>query len=150
MTDPISLPSATSRHGLPLLFSGQAHKEPTLNEALMRVDALLHPVVEAELATPPGQPEDGESWLVASAATGAWQGRDGQIATYAGSSWHYLEPSEGMRVFDKNVAVFRKFDAGWQQPAAISDPSGGTSVDIEARVAIGEICQLLREAGLLA
>ena len=150
MTDPIAFASLTSRHGLPLLFPGQAAKEATLNEAIVRLDCLVHPVVLGEASSQPANPQDGDAWIVGTAASGIFTGHDDAVACYASGAWHFLEASPGMVVFDANLAIFRRFDAGWQQPASISDPSGGTSVDNEARVAIGEICQLLREAGLLA
>ena len=44
------------RHQLPYLMVAQAQKEITHNEALARIDALLHPVVTDRLATPPSPP----------------------------------------------------------------------------------------------
>ena len=62
----------TARFALPVLKAGQAQKEVTHNEALARVDALLHPVVESmALAVPPPAPEPGRGWLVAAAPSGA-------------------------------------------------------------------------------
>ncbi|WJY19457.1 DUF2793 domain-containing protein [Alteriqipengyuania flavescens] len=150
MTEPIAFASLTSRHSLPLLFPGQAAKEATLNEAIVRLDCLVHPVILGEALSDPANPNDGDAWIVGPAAGGAFAGRDDAVAFYAAGAWHFLDASPGLVVFDANLAIFRRFDAGWQQPTDISDPSGGTSVDNEARVAIGEICQLLREAGLLA
>lgn len=150
MTDPVTFESTTPRHALPLLFPGQTQKEATLNEALIRLDLLTHTIVEGERADPPENPQSGESWIVSSGASGEWGGHERQIACFSAGIWHFLSPNAATVVFDKSAAQFRKCDADWQQPVTIVPPMGGQSVDFEARQAIGEICQLLREAGLLA
>lgn len=70
--------SNTPNPGLPLLAVGQASNETTNNEAL---DALVMPgVIDATTTAPPGSPVDGDVYLVAAGATGAWSGTDGQLA----------------------------------------------------------------------
>jgi hypothetical protein len=141
--------ATTARHSLPNLFVGQAQKEITHNEALARIDALLHPVVEASLAAPPnalGPASDGLCWLIAPSATGVWAGKDKQIARWSGGSWRYLSPVVGMSIWLKN-ANKRLFYIGssWVEPPPISNPSGGAVVDVEARAAIGAILAHLRQ-----
>jgi len=52
------------------------------NEALAAIDAALHACVEGPPeADPPAAPAPGESWIVAAAATGAWEGRTDSLAT---------------------------------------------------------------------
>jgi Protein of unknown function (DUF2793) len=141
--------AATARHGLPNLFVGQAQKEVTHNEALARIDALLHPVVEDQIAAPPpslGVESDGLCWLIADMATGLWSGRDGQIARWSGGSWRYLIPVEGMIVWHAlgNKRLF--YIAGdWVETTAIGDPAGGAVADAEARLAIISILGHLRQ-----
>ncbi|MFC5421815.1 DUF2793 domain-containing protein [Bosea eneae] len=49
--------SDTPRLGLPLLAAGQAQKHVTHNDALMRLDALVHLVVSSRTQTvPPASP----------------------------------------------------------------------------------------------
>jgi Protein of unknown function (DUF2793) len=138
----------TARHALPNLFVGQSQKEVTHNEALARIDALLHPVIEAELAAPPaplGLGDDGRCWLVANAAIGAWAGKSGQIARWSGGSWRYLSPCEGMMLWDENIGKRRFYISGvWTVSTAITDPAGGSVIDIEARAALVAILQHLR------
>ena len=65
----------TARFALPLIAPGQAQKEVYHNEALAAIDAALHAcVTEAPRADPPAEPDEGESWIVAADATGAWEG----------------------------------------------------------------------------
>ena len=66
----------TPNLGLPFILHGQAQKEVTHNEALIRLDALVHGSVRSRtLTTPPGSPANGERWIVPSGATGAWAGQ---------------------------------------------------------------------------
>ncbi|MCE2842886.1 MAG: DUF2793 domain-containing protein [Novosphingobium sp.] len=62
--------------------AGQAQKEVFLNEGLARLDALLHCAIEAQTATPPATPQEGQCWLVAAGATGVWSGHAGEVASF--------------------------------------------------------------------
>ena len=84
--------SRTPRHDLPLLFAGQTQREGFVNEALARIDALLHGAIEAQLAAPPAAPAEGQCWLVASGSTGTWAGHDGEIAAYESGNWLFFLP----------------------------------------------------------
>ena len=73
---------ATERHQLPLLQSGQSQKEVTHNEALVRLDALLHLAVESRTASVPlVSPTLGATWIVAVGAAGDWSGQMGGSLT---------------------------------------------------------------------
>jgi hypothetical protein len=140
---------ATARHSLPNIYVGQAQKEITHNEALARIDALLHPVVEAELALPPAgltSNSDGLCWLIGSAPTGQWDGRTGQIARWSGGSWRYISPVDGMTVWLASGSKRLFYIAGtWVSPNAISSPFGGAVIDLEARSAVEAILAHLRQ-----
>jgi hypothetical protein len=141
--------TATARHALPNLFVGQSQKEATHNEALARIDALLHPVIEAELPAPPatlGTGDDGRCWLVGPSATGLWTGKEGHIARWSGGSWRYIGPSDAMMLYDKAIAKRRFYITNqWTAPNAISNPTGGSVIDAEARIALAAILQHLRD-----
>ena len=76
------------RHQLQYLVVAQAQKEITHNEALARIDALLHPVVADRLAIPPSPSlaEAGICWLIDVGGTGEWENRANQIAVWVGGS----------------------------------------------------------------
>lgn len=150
MTDPLTFDSITPRWGLPFLFAGQAQKEAFVNEAHALVDALLHCAVEAQADTPPADPADGACWLVGSAPTGAWTGRAGQLACRQQGVWLFLPPRDGMRVLDRSTGQEIFYNAGWIAPAAPPLPTGGTTVDTEARAALAALVGLLRSTGTLA
>ena len=67
------------------------------------------PVVQDYLlASPPSSPGQGHRYIIPSGATGAWAGRDNQLAYYSGNSWTYFSPGIGWTavVFNKGVIRF--------------------------------------------
>lgn len=112
--------------GAPLLEQSQAQKEVTLNEALMRVDALLgQGAIDKDLATPPGSPASGDVYIVAASPTGAWSGKAGQIAYYD-QGWRFIVPKEGMMrwVRDEDVLYVHN-GSNW---ASFAGGGGGPSL----------------------
>jgi hypothetical protein len=53
-------------------------------------------------------------------------------------------------VLEKPSGQEIRFVGGWQRPATPADPSGGTTVDAEARTAIAGLVEALIAAGILA
>ena len=141
MPEPILTAARTPRHALPYLFAGQAQKEAFVNEALSRLDALVQPAVLGEASAPPAAPSSGGSYIVGPAASGAWAGHEGQIATWIDTQWLFAVPTAGMRIHDVatgSLAVFDDAD-GWRHAASPGLPTGGAVVDVEARAAIAAI-----------
>ena len=164
--------TVSARFALPLLHAGQAQKEMFHNEAVVRIDALLHPaVVAVGIDTPPPDPEPGQAWIVGDAATGEWAGRADQIASWTEGGWRFAAPRDGMELWVEGLAQPARYraGAGWQagvivasrieidgvqvvggQAAAIATPAGGATVDDQARAAIAAILDALRAHGLIA
>ena len=142
---------ATSRFALPLLAVAQAQKEVTHNEALVRIDALIHAAVEAgPIAVPPSEPASGQCWIVGAAATGVWAGRDDSLALWTAGGWRFLPPREGMSVTRLTDRAQLRFIAGaWAVPGAIAAPAGGSTIDAEARSAIATLILHLAAQGIL-
>ena len=149
MPDPVTFASVTPRLALPLLFAAQAQKELFHNEALTRIDTLLHASVRDHVNDPPVSAEDGDGWLVGPSPTGAWTGHADAIATFQGGAWQFLPPVAGMRVFVRETGQFAIFVDEWQKASSIQEPSGGLNVDSHARAAIGALLLALRAAGIL-
>lgn len=149
MTDPIQFAATTPRHGLPLLFSGQAQKEFFVNAALGLCDALLHPALEGEAAAPPPDPVEGECWLVGAGATGAFEGKPGHLAFRQAGEWRFAPPSDGMRIFDRAQGQFLLYMAGWRREGSVTAPAAGQTVDAEARTAIDALIGVLTRQGIL-
>ena len=150
MSDPITFDSVTPRLALPLLFAGQAQKEFTVNEALLRADLALHCTIEGELATPPVGPVVGQAWLVAANPTGVFFGHGAAIAGFTASGWRFIAAKTGLRIYDKASACFRHYTDSWQRCVVPALPGGGTTIDQEARTAIANLLAKLASAGILA
>ena len=150
MNDPATFSATSSRHALPFLFAGQAQKEFTVNEALAKIDVLLHPVVQGRVTSEPLSPEEGDCFLVTGPATGIFTGHEDRLASWDGQQWSFLDPAEGM-VVHENASGFRlAFASGWQAPPSVGEPSGGATVDVEARDAIAALASALRNFGIIS
>lgn len=160
---------ATPRLALPFIVPGQAQKEMSHNEALTILDmAVLGNVVAVGIDTPPEDPAPGNCWIVGDAPENAWSGHAGALAGWAAGGWRFVAPMEGMRVWIDELQGFAIFYNGmWHigeihgrvlvngeqiigaRRTGIVEPEGGTTVDAEARAAIGAILAVLRGHGLI-
>ena len=148
MSDPIAYVSATPRLALPHLFAAQAQKEFIVNEAHARLDLLLHCSVEGQADDPPAEPAEGETWIVGAAPTGAWAGRAEMLAGWQAGTWIFVQPAEGMRVHDRATQSLALYRGEWIRPVAPENPTEGTTIDTQARAAIGNLIETLRNAGI--
>lgn len=129
---------------------GQAQKEFFVNEALARLDALVQATVLDERAQPPVQPQPGDAYLVAAGAEGAWQGEDGTIAVYQATHWLFQPPVRGASVRRLDTGQVCIYSNGWTTAPEPVEPSGGTTIDAEARVAIAALIAALRHSGIFS
>lgn len=162
--------SATARFALPLLHAGQAQKEIFHNEALVLVDGLLQPCVEAlGVDTPPASPATGQCWIVGDSPTGEWAGAAASLALWTAGGWRFAAPREGMAAWIAEDGVMARHVAGsWlagrlsaaqlvidgeqvvgAREPSIDEPDGGSVIDIEARTVIEAILGALRSHGLI-
>ena len=142
--------SSTPNFSMPLLHAAQAQKEITHNEALVLMDALLTGIVEA-VANDPGSlsAAAGQSWIVGPAPVGAWAGQAGKIAVFTEGGWRLATAPAQLQLLDRAAGLRRRFDGSdWIAYPAIAEPTGGSTVDIEARAALGAVLAALRLAGL--
>lgn len=155
---------------MPFILPGQAQKEVYHNEALAGLDVALHPSIEAAaLATPPADPETGQSWIVGPGATGAWAGFEDSLACWTPNGWRFVAPVPGMLAWNIAAGCWLHWSgSAWSNgelPAAalviagdqvvgprlatVPSPSGGTTIDAEARSAIDALIVTLRSHGLI-
>ncbi len=96
----------TTHLALPLIDAAQAQKHVTHNEALALLDALAHLAVTARnVVSPPASPGEGDRFLVGATATGAFSGKDRQIATFLAGAWTFLAPQPGWRCYVATEAL---------------------------------------------
>jgi len=137
----------TPRFGLPLLAPGQAHKEVFHNEALSRLDILVHPSAQAIVDDPSSidQPVVGQCWIIGPNPVGLWAGRAAKIAAWTSGGWQFILPVPRMRLFliqDDGMVIYE--NGGWTALPDIPVPEGGSHVDVEARIAIAAILDHLK------
>ncbi len=101
--------SASPNLQLPYLDANQSQKSVTHNQALRMLDALVNMEVQSSaLAAPPAAPTDGQRWIVAPGGTGAWAGRDLDVAAWQDAAWSFYPPTRGLLAFDagQNALLF--------------------------------------------
>lgn len=148
MANSVTFPATTNSVGLPLLFTGQAQKEFSINQSFITLDALQSRGVEATLGAPPTSPNDGDCYLVEGGATGDWLGQDNHLAISIGGSWQFIAPQAGMEVFDRAAGQKLFYKSDWASAANIPAASGGSVIDFEARTALTQVIEVLQNAGI--
>lgn len=160
----------TPRLSLPFLTVGQAQKEFTHNESLQTLDILVSGAVdEPPRSTPPSTPALGACYIVADGATDAWAGKEQCVAAWTSGGWRFLSPRHGFVVYEHTSETWALYrDGGWEigklrgsallingqqlvgpRAAGIESPTGGSTIDTEARATIDLILGTLREHGLI-
>ena len=90
--------SNTTNLQMPLLEVAQAQKHVTVNDTIQALDAIVQlSVKDRDLTAPPGSPADGDRYIPAASATGAWASQDGNIAAWQDGAWAFYNPREGWR-----------------------------------------------------
>ena len=149
MSDPILFTDATPRFGLPFLYSGQTQKEAFVNEAIARLDCLLHRNVSGVADSPPTVANDGSCWIVGEGASGDWAGLAGQLACRSSGRWLLLAPVEGMLVYDVSGGqLMVRAGEQWKKTSALPEPTGGMVVDTEVRAVVNTMIAALRTLGI--
>lgn len=118
----------TPNLALPYLAAAQAQKHVTVNEALDHIDGLVQlSVISATLTAPPASRVEGDRYIIAVGATGAWTGWEDSVAHFSGGAWLRLIPQTGWIAWDQAVGGITTYDAttGWNPLATGSDAFTG-------------------------
>lgn len=146
--------SDTPRLGLPLLAAGQAQKHVTHNDALMRLDALVHLVVASRTQTvPPASPGETAAYIVPTGGTGAFADRQDDLAIFEDGGWSFLAPRAGWQAWVTDEAEHHVWTGTqWRR----SQPESGlgatlwgvnTTADTTSRLAVSADASLFNHAG---
>ncbi|RKQ95656.1 DUF2793 domain-containing protein [Maricaulis maris] len=133
------------RLDLPLIMPAQAQKHVTVNEALLRLDALVQTVVEsASVDTQPADPDEGRVWIIPDGASGTdWSGYlPGSLAVFRDGYWAAIPPQGGWRVHVRDTGFDLVHDAAaacWREAAAVETIAAGVSGAASQAIVIEEI-----------
>lgn len=146
--------SDTPRLGLPLLAAGQAQKHVTHNDALMRLDALVHLVVASRTQTvPPASPAETAAYIVPTGGTGVFSGYQDELAIFEDGAWSFLPPRAGWQAWVTDEAEHHVW-TGTQWRRSQPESSLGaalwgvnTTADTTNRLAVSASASLFSHAG---
>ena len=98
--------------GLPELSAAQNQKYLTVNQTFNQLDFIVQATVfNVTTSVPPVSPSQGDRYIVGPAASGLWVGKENNIASWIGTSWIFLVPSEGWRCYDQGANLLLIFDS---------------------------------------
>jgi len=144
----------TPNLGLPFIMEAQAQKHVTHNEAIRALDALVQLAVSSRIVdTPPSAPADGDRYIIAPGASGAWAAKDGQVAAFQDGAWSYFPPGKGWIAWVADEARVFGFDGTiWSDIASVSQnnvPFIGinTNADASNRLALSSASSLFNHDG---
>lgn len=117
--------SNSSRLALPYLAAGQAQKHVTVNESLLRLDAVVQLSARSDSTTAqPASPEDGDIYILPAGKSGGdWTAMaEGALAYYRDGAWEELTPRPGWRCFVEDAeALCVRTEGGWSRLAASAE-----------------------------
>lgn len=77
-------------------------------------------VKDRGLTAPPGSPAAGDSYIVATSATGDWETHDGKIAVWDGTAWVFAQPRNGWLAWIEDESVLSAYQgSAWTAGAAL-------------------------------
>lgn len=136
---------------LPFIMPQQAQKFVTHNAALDALDALVMLAVASRtLAAPPSAPAEGDRYIPAAGATGAWAGKDGMLAAWQNGAWSFYAPQPGWLAWCAQESQLLVFNGGWSSAMTmqnLSELGVNASADSTNRLAVSSPAALFTHAG---
>lgn len=140
---------------LPYILPSQAQKHVTHNEALRMLDAIVHMGVKSwSLGDAPSSPAEGDRYIVAAQASGAWAGKDGMVASFIDGGWLFVIPATGWLAYVADEALLLVFDGSlWKNSSSVPDELSLSMLGVQAtpdavnRFALSSDASLFNNAG---
>jgi hypothetical protein len=128
---------STPRLALPEIAQMQEMTEVSWNETLVQLDAFVDLyLLGLFVDTPPSSPNDGDTYVVGSAPTGAWSGYAYKLAYCIDGAWNFYAPCNGLRGYNNADGKFYVYVSGtWTDWNSLISAS-------EASVASASTCDL--------
>ncbi|MEO6013324.1 MAG: DUF2793 domain-containing protein [Devosia sp.] len=146
--------STTARLGLSLMAPQQSQRPIMYNEAMAALDQLVQPTVKSRTTTaPPGSPAEGDAYIVAPSATGAWATKDGKFACWLASAWSFRTPANGWLAYVTDTAELAVCQSGvWSSfvtngGAGLAKLGINTTADLTNRLALAADASLFTHNG---
>lgn len=115
--------SLTPKFGITELEAAQSQPEIVVNEGTRLLETMSQLIViDKDLSAPPSAPDDGDTYLVPSGATGEWANYPFHIAVAIGGDWFYVAPRIGYIAYVEDEGVYYQYSAG--------SPSGWSALDL--------------------
>jgi hypothetical protein len=149
----MTMSDRTTNLDMPFIMPSQAQKHVTHNEALLLLDAIVQLSVIGESGGPPETPEPGDRFVVATDATDAWSGRDGQIAIWQDGYWAFEKPGTGWRAWFETGGRLKVFDGSAWQDLPLPENAGVVTIGVSAtadstnRLSLSSPASLFNHAG---
>lgn len=119
----------TANFGIALIDAAQAQKHVTVNEALLRLDALAAGQVTSVGATTPAAGIEGEAHVVGQGAGGDWSGHDAEIAIWLNGGWSFVTARAGWQMRDATTGAQHMFDGtSWVAGGVAVSPAGAATL----------------------
>lgn len=124
----------SSQLSLPYIQPSQAQKHVTHNEGMQLLDAVVQlSVIDRNLTAPPALPQDGDRYIVAVGATGAWAGWDLNVVYRTGGAWLRLTPRTGWLVWVTDEAALLVWNGISWGPASAAGNAVFSDADFALR-----------------
>lgn len=103
----------TSNLQIKLLYSHQAQKELSINEALIKIDSILNAgAISMNVNVPPTPPKTGDLYIIGNLPQDIWKDYPQHITYYYVNQWYFIAPKIGSMIWVNNQKNIFYYDEG--------------------------------------
>jgi parallel beta-helix repeat protein len=97
--------TTTPHNGLTVLVDVTGRRFKIVTPSSLRANVYTN-IISNALTAPPGSPSEGDAYIVAPAATGAWAAKDNNVAVWSSGQWWFDVPRPGAFAWVGGLYVF--------------------------------------------